>query len=93
MFVYCNTNDSPRIVGELICRANFINNSKKSWNIINQGDSYTIQTNSTNHCVAVIYYVGNSVVGIEIDNNCASAVIEPLIRSYGFEKVKWLLNY
>ena len=92
MFVYCNTKDSPRIVGAVVCRANFVEDSEWSWIISDEGEFCSIQTNSKDHCVAIIYWVGDSVVGIEIDNKCASKVIEPLIELYGFEKVKWLLS-
>ncbi|MCW3998003.1 MAG: hypothetical protein NWF10_05470 [Candidatus Bathyarchaeota archaeon] len=92
MFVYCNTKDSPRTVGEVVCRANFVEDSDRSWIIRNEGDSCVIKANSNGHCVAVVYCVGDSVVGIEIDDNCASKVVEPLIEKYSFEKVKWLLS-
>ena len=90
MFVYYNTKDSPRIVGKVVCRANFMKNSRRSWIISDEGDSCIIKTNSNDHCVAVVYCVGDSVVGIEIDDNCASKVVEPLIKEYNFENVKWL---
>jgi hypothetical protein len=92
MFVYCNTKDSPRIVGEAVCRANFVKDSGRSWIICDEGDSCVIKTNSNDLCVAVVYYVSNLVVGIEIDDECASKVVEPLIEKYSFENVKWLLN-
>lgn len=92
MFVYCNTKDSPRTVGELICRANSVEKNKTSWVIKDDDDSCFIEATSNGHCVAVVYCVGDSVVGIEIDNNCASKVVEPLIEKYSFENVKWLLT-
>ena len=92
MFVYCSTKDSPKVVGEEICRANFVKDSGRSWIISSEGESCIIKTNSNDHCVAVVYWVGDSVVGIEIDDNCASKIVEPLIEKYSFENVKWLLN-
>jgi len=92
MFVYCNTKDSPKTVGEAICKANFIEDSGRSWIISDDGDSCVIKTNSNEKCVAIVYCVGDLVVGIEIDDNCASKVVEPLIEKYSFENVKWLLN-
>jgi len=89
MFVYCNINDSPRIVGEAVCKANSIKGSKSSWIISDDGDFCSIQTNSKDQCVGVIYCVSDSVIGIEIDDECASKIIEPLLELYGFEKVKW----
>ena len=92
MFVYCNTKDSPRTVGEVVCKANFIEESGKSWIISGEGISCIIKTISKDHCVAVVYRVCGSVVGIEIDDNCASKVVDPLIKKYDFENVKWLIN-
>jgi hypothetical protein len=90
LFIYCNTKDSPIKVGEAICRSNFVNDSKQSWIVNDNGNFCSIEFNSTSHCVAVVYLVSDSVIGIEIDDQCASKVIEPLIEIYGFEKVKWL---
>ena len=90
MFIYCNTKDSHKIVGEAICRANFVDGGERSWKVNEEGDFCTIEINSKSSCVAVVYSVGDSVVGVEIDDDCASKVIEPLIEFYGFERVKWL---
>ncbi|MCJ7714274.1 hypothetical protein MUO66_07455 [Candidatus Bathyarchaeota archaeon] len=90
MFIYCNTKDSPKLVGETICRANFIVGGEHSWRVKEEGDFCTIEINSKFSCVAIVYSVGDSVVGVEIDDDCGSKVIEPLIEIYGFEKVKWL---
>jgi hypothetical protein len=92
MFVYCNTEDSPRTIGEVICKANFVEKNMKSWILKDEGDSCVIEANSNGHCVAIVYCVGDSVVGIEIDNNCASKVVEPLIEKYNFENLKWLIS-
>jgi len=91
MFVYCNTKDSLRTVGEVVCRANSVKNGR-SWIISGEGESFVIKANSDGQCVAVVYCVGDLVVGIEIDDDCASKVVEPLIEKYDFENVKWMLN-
>lgn len=90
MFVYCCTKDSPKIVGEAFCRANFVEGGEHSWKVNDEGELCTVEIYSKAHCVAVVYLVANSVVGVEIDDDCASKVIEPLIEIYGFDKVKWL---
>ena len=92
MFIYCSTKDSPITVAELICVANSAHKNKNSWIIKDEGDSCTIESTSSGHCVAIAYCVGDSVVGIEIDIDCASKVVEPLIQKYSFENVKWLLT-
>ena len=88
MFIYCNTKDSPKTIGEAICKANF--EGEENWKLRDEGEFYTINVNSATNCVAVIYSVSNLVVGIEIDSDCASKAIEPLMENYGFENVKWL---
>jgi hypothetical protein len=88
MFVYCNTKDSPKTIGETLCKENF--EDGKNWALNDEGEFFTITVNSASNCVAVIYSVSNLVVGIEIDENCSSKAIEPLIKNYGFENVKWL---
>ena len=90
MFIYCNTKDSPKTIGEVICRENF--EGEKNWKLNDEGEFYTINVNSATDCVAIVYSVSNLVVGIEIDEDCVSKVIEPLIGKYGFENVKWLLS-
>lgn len=66
MFVYCDTNDSPRTVAELICRADFVENIKTSWQFKDEDDSCVIESTSNGHCVAVVYCVGDSVVGMRL---------------------------
>lgn len=88
MFIYCNTKDSPKTIGEAICRENF--EGEENWKLNDEGEFYTINVNSATDCVAVVYSISNLVVAIEIDEDCASKVIEPLMKNYGFENVKWL---
>lgn len=40
----------------------------------------------------MVYRIGDSVVVTEIDDECASKVVEPLMEYYGFENVKWLVS-
>ena len=88
MFIYCNTTDSPNIVGDKICRANS-SSERQSWKVNDEGEFCTISVNSKANCVAVVYSVSHLIVGIEIDDNCAAKIIEPLLENYGFENVKW----
>ena len=92
MFIYCCTKDSAKTLGELICRSNSVENNKISWLIKDEGDSCVIEVASNGHCVAIVYCVCDSVVGVEIDSSCASKIVEPLIEKYSFENVKWLLT-
>ena len=90
MLRFCSTKDSPKTVGEAICRANFNEGQEDFWKVNDEGEFFTIETILKDTCVAVIYRIGSFVVGVEIDDNCACNIIEPLIEIYGFEKVKWL---
>ena len=76
------------MVGEAICKANFIGDKRHSWVVDGDGESCSIETDC--RACAVVYSISGSVVGVEVDDECASRVIEPLIENYGFEKVKWL---
>ena len=79
------------MVGEVICRANFVEGGEHFWTVRDEGEFCTININFKVHCVAVVFLVSNLVVGIEIDDDCAAKIIEPLMKRYGFDNVKWLL--
>ena len=94
VWVYCKTYDDPKIVADCVCSANFgEENSKNKSQIMNdesEDDCWIIQPdNSQNETSAIIYRISPEIVAIEIDENCASNVIEPLMKKYGFNKVKW----
>jgi len=89
MFIYCSTEDSPKMVGEAICGAN-CNGETHSWTVSDEGEFCIINVNSEVDCVAVVYQVSDLVVGIEIGEDCGFKFIEPLMKTYGFENVKWL---
>lgn len=91
MFIYCSTEDSPITVGELLCKANF-DNEYRSWRVKDEGEFYTINNSSKTDCIAVVYSVSSLIVGIEIDDNYASKVVELLMEKYSFENVKWLVS-
>ena len=50
------------------------------------------ETDDPDETSALTYRVGNEIVAIELDENCASNVIEPLMKKYGFENIKWLVT-
>ena len=93
--IYCKTSDGPKNVGKLLCRTNSVQdkNENYSW-IVNktEDDSWIIETNCNQSPDGIIYRIGNEVVCIEVDDNCAPKVIEPLIEKYGFDNIKWLLT-
>jgi len=75
--------------------ANSVNGKKDegSW-VINESDddSWVIETGCNKSATAIVYRIREDVVCIEVDDYCASNVIEPLMKKYGFENVKWLLT-
>jgi len=93
--IYCKTLDDVNHVGDLICRANSVQEDNKidSWVISKAEEEYwIIETNCIQSPVAIFYRIGTEVVCIEVDDDCAPNVIEPLMKKYGFENVKWLLT-
>ena len=96
IWVYCKTTDKPKEVGEYICKSNFGRGdnyieSKVMKDEIEE-DCWLIETKSQNETSAMVYKIGNEVVAVEIDDDCAINVIEPLMKKYGFTNVKWLLT-
>jgi len=96
MWVYCQTTDDPKEVGEYICESNFVEecDDKKSrvFKDENEDNCWLIQTCLRNETSAIIYRVSQNVIGIEIDDDCAVSVIEPLMKKYGFANIRWLIT-
>ena len=86
------------MVADYVCESNFSQeNIESKLKVINESenedDCWIIQTEHPNsETSAMIYRIGTEIVCIEIDDNCASNVIEPLLKKYGFNNVKWLLT-
>jgi len=90
--LYCKTTDTPRKVGEAICKAN--STETLSWKIKEEieADTWTIQTNWDRDTHALVYRIGSSIVAVEVNSDCAPNIIEPLLEIYGFENIKWLVS-
>ena len=95
ILIYCKTVDAPKEVADYVCKSNFgVENSEKKSQVINDGsedDCWIIETDNTTETSAMIFRIGRDIVVIEIDENCASNVIEPLMKKYGFDNIKWLV--
>jgi len=95
IWIYCKTVDDPKKVGQFVCKANSPQekDEKHYWVIQdeNESETYTIGVACKDSTAAMVYRIGHSVVAIEVDDDCAHAIIEPLIEKYGFDNVKWLL--
>ena len=96
MWVYCQTTDDPEKVGEYICDSNFVDgcgdNKSRVFKDENEDGCWLIQTCLRNETSAIIYRVSQNIIGIEIDDNCAVNVIEPLMKKYGFTNIRWLIT-
>ena len=94
IFVYCKTVDDPKEVAEYVCKSNFSEeNNETNPRVLNdesEDDCWIIENDQLNETSAMIYRIGSEIVVIEIDDKCASNVIEPLMKKYGFDNVKWL---
>ncbi len=93
IFVYCKTVDDPKTVGEYICKSNFNSKGSKDSQVLKDSveeDCWLIESSSQTEMSGMIYRIGDEIVGVEIDEDCAVNVVEPLMKKYGFDKVKWL---
>lgn len=94
MWVYCKTIDNPKFVGQYICDSNFCKEIENQVSSVlkhdDEDDCWLIKTNPKLETSAIIYRIGKEIVVTEIDDECAINVIEPLMKKYGFESVKWL---
>ena len=96
VFIYCETTDDLKQVGELICSENSVSGKEDNyaWKTEESDDnSYAIQTSCNTSTAAILSQVSNNVICIETDENCAPKIIEPLIKKYGFNQVKWLCTF
>ena len=93
-YIYCRTSDNISRIGELLCKANSVQDKNKndSWIVNEEDDYWIIKTDCNLSPAAIIYRIRNDVVCIEVDDECTPKVIEPLMEKYGFDNVKWLLT-
>jgi len=94
VFIYCKTSDDLKQVGQLICTENTVTGKDDhSWRTEESDDDcYAIHTSCNKNTAAIMSQISNNVICIETDDNCATKIIEPLIKKYGFNQVKWLLT-
>ncbi len=99
MWFYVKTNDSAKIVGEVVCAFNIFEDAhpkgKYSW-IMEQGkgegeywqikSKYEDLKDLVN--VALVYRSGDAVVLGEIDDNFVPNFLDPLLETYGFDNVR-----
>jgi hypothetical protein len=83
-------------VGEYICKSNFnFEGNDLELHFLkdaNEEDCWLLETNLKNETSAMLYRISNEILVIEIDEDCSTNIIEPLMKKYGFANVKWLLT-
>ena len=93
VWIYCRTGDTPKNVGSYICESNFsLRNSYAKSKVVKdefEEDCWLIKANPQSETSAMVYRIGDEIVAIEIDDDCAVNVIEPLMKKYGFNDIKW----
>jgi len=96
IWIYCQTADSSKEVGEYICKSNFnLADNDLELRItkdVNEEDCWLVETNLKHETSAMVYRISDEIVVIEIDDDCATNVIELFMKKYGFANVKWLLT-
>ena len=92
IWIYCQTTDDPKEVGKYICKCNLSREDRilEPQVTKDEEDCWLITTNPKNETSAMTYRIGNEIVVIEIDDDCAPNVIELLLKKYGFSNIKWL---
>jgi len=92
IWIYCKTVDDPKDMGLYVCKSNFEQENLENKYVLkdeSEDDCWIIETDNQNETSAIIYRIGPEIVAIEIDENCASTIIETLMKKYGFNNVKW----
>ena len=96
MWIYCQTADTPKEVGEYICKL-YSNQEDTEYELCvtkdeNEEDCWLLETNLKNETTAMVYRISDEIVVIEIDDDFATNIIESLMKKHGFANVKWLLT-
>ena len=95
-WIYCKTGDTLKDIGSYICKSNFSHrNIYAKSKIVKdelEKDCWLIKTESRSQTSAMVYRIEDEIVAIEIDDDCAVNVIEPLMKKYGFANVKWMIR-
>ena len=96
IWIYCQTTDNPKEVGCYIFKS-IVSRNNNNFELQvtkdeNEEDCWLLETNTKNETIAMAYRISDEIVVIEIDDDCATNIIEPLMKKYRFANVKWLLT-
>jgi hypothetical protein len=102
IWFYVKTNDSPKLVGDVVCKFNFYQGEhpedKYSWLIeIGKGPEeyweikgkYEPLTDLT--LISLVYRIGDTVALSEVDDSLVPNFLDPLLEKYGFDNVRWIV--
>lgn len=102
IWFYVKTNDAPEVVGDLVCAYNVFEDShpkgKYSW-VMEKGegeDEYwqimgKYEAIGELTTVALVYKNGDTVVLGEVNDNLVPNFLDPLLKKYGFDNLKWIV--
>lgn len=103
IWVYVKTNDSPKVVGDVVCAYNVFQDAhpkgKYSW-VMEKGkgpeEYWQIKGKYEDlkedlSTIAIVYRAGDAVIFGEIDDNFIPNFLDPLLVKYGLEHIKWLV--
>ncbi len=104
MWFYVKTADSPKAVGDLVCKFNYATGEHPgdtyTWNMEQgKGEEEYWQIMSKYEgmkkdlaVVAVVYRTGDTVVLGEVDDGFVPNFLDPLLEKYGLDSIKWLVT-
>ena len=100
---YVKTSATPKAVGDVVCAFNVFEDphpkgryswvmekgkgEEENWLIMGKYEEVKMQTN-----VALVYRTGDTVALGEVHDDFVSNFLDPLIREYGFDNVKWIVT-
>jgi hypothetical protein len=103
MWFYVKTSDAPKIVGEIVCAYNVledphprgkftwqveaVNEEPESWQIMSR-----FEDSEDSDFVALIYRAGDAVVLGEVDDDFVPNFLDPLLEKYGLDNVRWIVS-
>ncbi len=103
IWFYVKTGDEPKAVADAVCEFNFYQGEhpedKYSWvTELKKSDDeeyweirgkYAPLKDLT--LIGLAYRVGDTVVLSEVDDDLAENFLDPLLKRYGFDNVKWIV--
>ena len=103
IWFYVKTDESPKIVGQVVCNFNYTRGEhpedEYTW-VLDERKSdaeeyWEIKSKYSGlkdlALVGLVYRKGDTVVFSEVDDGFAPNFLDPLLEKYGFDNVKWIV--